>query len=108
MVAEAAEEGRAVGDDRQGRVPFHGYYFKILTAQGGHASDGARDYVTGGQMSQGFALVAWPADYDVTGIMTFIVSQAGVLYQKDLGQATAATARTMLLYNPDNTWSVVE
>ncbi len=104
LVAQAAEEGRRLGADGQ-PSPFHGYYFKILTAQGAAATGGAKNYVAAGEMSGGFALVAWPAQYDVTGVMTFIVNQDGVLYEKDLGPETAAAARTMALYDPDPSWA---
>ena len=67
--------------------PFHGYYFRILTAQGPAAPGGASDYVAGGELSRGFALVAWPARYDATGVMTFVVNQDGVVRERDLGPA---------------------
>ncbi len=89
LVAEAAGEGRQVGDGQRPPVPFHGYYFKMLEAQSARAPGGARNYVADGVMSGGFALVAWPAAYDVTGIMTFIVNQDGVVLEKDLGAETA-------------------
>ena len=107
LVAQAAEEGRRLGADGQ-PSPFHGYYFKILTTQGAAAAGGAKNYVTAGEMSGGFALVAWPAQYDVTGVMTFIVNQDGVLYEKDLGPETAAAAKTMALYDPDQSWAKVQ
>jgi hypothetical protein len=84
--------------------PFHGYYFRILTAQGSAAPGGAKNYIVKGEMSGGFALVAWPAQYDATGIMTFIVNQDGVVREKDLGPSTDATARKMTAYNPDSSW----
>src|SRR5262249_44568452 len=103
----AAAEGRSL--DAQPRPsPFHGYYFKILTGQGANASGGAKSYVVDGDMSGGFALVAWPAQYDVTGVMTFVVNQEGIVRQKDLGRETDAAARAMTLYNPDPTWSEVQ
>ena len=107
LVAQAAEEGRRLSADGQ-PSPFHGYYFKILTAQGAAATGGAKNYVAAGEMSGGFALVAWPAQYDVTGVMTFIVNQDGVLYEKDLGPETAAAAKTMALYDPDPSWAKVQ
>ena len=85
LVAQAANEGRAIGEGQQ-PTPFHGYHFKILTAQGPAAPGGAKSYVTDGNMSGGFALVAWPAEYDLTGIMTFIVNQDGIVHEKDLGR----------------------
>jgi hypothetical protein len=107
LVAQAAEEGRQLGTGDQ-PAPFHGYYFKILTAQGAAATGGAKNYVTAGDMSGGFALVAWPAHYDATGVMTFIVNQDGVLYEKDLGPGTAAAAKAMSLYDPDSSWAKVQ
>jgi hypothetical protein len=108
LVAQAAEEGRAVGGDRSQVSPFHGYYFKILTEQGPAASGGAKPYVVNGQMSGGFALVAWPAEYDVTGVMTFIVNQDGIVREKDLGAGTDAAARKIRAYNPDSSWRPVK
>jgi hypothetical protein len=88
--------------------PFHGYYFKILKGQGPAAPLGAMDFVVEGAMIGGFALVAAPADYGVSGIQTFIVGWEGVVYQKDLGEKTLDVFRTMQLYNPDSTWTRVE
>jgi hypothetical protein len=104
LVAQAASEGRQVGATAGQPSPFHGYYFRILTAQGSAAPGGAKSYVVKGEMSGGFALVAWPAQYDATGIMTFIVNQDGVVREKDLGPGTDATARKMTAYNPDSSW----
>jgi len=89
-------------------VPYHGYFFHILKAQGPDAPGGAMDYVVKGVMMGGFAMVAWPADYAVSGVKTFIVNHTGVVYEKDLGSATAATARQMTRFNPDKTWKKVE
>ena len=86
LVAQAAEEGRPIGGDRAQPSPFHGYYFKILTAQGAAAPGGAKSYVVKGEMSGGFALIAWPAQHDVTGVMTFLVNQDGIVVEKDLGR----------------------
>ena len=108
LVAQAAEEGTDLAKSGAPPSPFHGYYFKILTAQGAAAPGGARDYIVDGKLSGGFALVAWPAQYDVTGIMTFIVNQDGVVYQKDLGPKTTQLANAMKLYNPDQTWARAE
>ena len=104
LVAHAAAEGRPLGNDGPQPSPFHGYYFKILTAQGPAAAGGAKDYVVDGRMSGGFALVAWPAQYDVTGVMTFVVNQDGIVREKDLGPETDGAARAMTLYNPDGSW----
>ena len=104
LVAQAAEEGRPVGANREQPSPFHGYYFKILTAQGPAAAGGAKNYVVKGAMTRGFALVAWPAQYDVTGVMTFVVNQDGIVFEKDLGAGTDAAARHMTSHNPDASW----
>ncbi len=89
-------------------TPFHGYYFKILTAQGPSAPGGAASFISGGRMSGGFALVAWPAQYDSTGVMTFIVNRDGMVREKDLGAATEAAARAMTLYDPDPSWTAIQ
>jgi hypothetical protein len=86
--------------------PFHGYFFKILTRQGKSAPGGKYSYITNGNMIGGFALVAWPAEYGKTGIMTFIVNQQGRVYQKDLGPKTAKTAAALKSYDPDKTWTI--
>jgi hypothetical protein len=106
LVAQARGEGYAVGTkaDSAPREPFHGYFFKILTRQGSHAPGGKYDYVINGNMIGGFALVAWPAEYGETGIMTFIVNQQGRVYQRDLGSATSKIAGKMTIYDPDSTW----
>lgn len=88
-------------------VPYHGYYFRILKAQGPGAEGGPMDYVVKGKMIGGFALVAYPADYGVSGIKTLIVNHRGKIYEKDLGPATAAQARQMVRFNPDKSWHVV-
>ena len=103
LVAQAAEEGGPIGGNRE-PSPFHGYYFKILTGQGANAPGGARSYVVDGEMSGGFALVAWPTQYDATGVMTFLVSMDGVVRQKDLGADTDAAARAMTVYDADASW----
>jgi Protein of unknown function (DUF2950) len=108
LVAQAAEEGHARGGDRAGPSPFHGYYFKILTGQGRAASGGAKNYLVKGEMSGGFALVAWPAQYDATGVMTFIVNQDGIVRERDLGAQTDAIARKMTVYDPDASWRPVQ
>jgi hypothetical protein len=96
-------------EKRAGREPqpFHGYYFRILTAQGAAASGGQADYLANGELSRGFALVAWPAFYDVSGVMTFVVNHDGVVSEKDVGPDTAAQAKAMTLYNPDSSWTAV-
>jgi hypothetical protein len=89
-------------------VPYYGYYFHVLKAQGPDAPGGAMDYVVKGEMIGGFAMVAWPAEYGVSGIKTFLVSHHGTVYEKDLGATTATLARAMTRFNPDKTWSAVE
>jgi hypothetical protein len=93
---------RAEGYQRQ---PYHGYYYKILKGQGKDAPGGAYSYLAEKRMIGGFALVAFPAQYGVSGIMTFIVNQDGVVYQKNLGRNTAGIARGMKVFNPDTSWA---
>jgi len=107
LAAQAAEEGYAPSQNT-GPVPFHGYYFHVLTAQGKSAPGGAKSYLESGDLKGGFALVAWPAEYANSGVMTFIVNQAGVVYQKDLGEQTSQVASQMKDYSPDKTWSKVK
>jgi hypothetical protein len=83
---------------------YHGYYFRPLKSQGPDAPGGAFDYVVSGKMIGGFALVAWPAEYGVSGVLTFIINHDGVVFEKDLGSATSAQARRMTRFNPDKTW----
>jgi hypothetical protein len=86
--------------------PFRGYYFKILTSEGTNAPGGKYDYIVNGNMIGGFALVAYPAEYGDSGIMTFIVNQQGRVYEKDLGTNTTKIAEAMMMYDPDKTWKV--
>jgi len=88
--------------------PFHGYYYRILTSQGRQAPGGAKSYLVRGKMTGGFAFVAYPAEYRSSGVMTFIVNQDGVVYQKDLGARTAVRAKTMTQYAPDAAWKKVD
>lgn len=104
LIAKAAEEGYK---DRTKMEPFHGYYFRIIKAQGSNAKGGAFDYVVRGNMVLGFGLLAYPAKYGSSGIMTFMVNQEGVIYQKDLGKKTVRAAASMK-YDPDKTWKKVE
>jgi hypothetical protein len=106
LIARATEEGYAGGLDENPPEPFHGYYFKILKAQGEHADGGAFDYVADGKMVLGFALVAYPAKHGASGIMTFIVNQEGVIFEKDLGEDTAKAAAAMTTFDPDDTWKM--
>jgi hypothetical protein len=98
-VAEFLKAGRTSQD------PYYGYYFRILTRQGKHVPGGSYNYVINGNMIAGFALVAFPAEYGNTGIMTFLVSHHGQVYQKDLGPRTAEIAKAMQEFNPDTTWT---
>jgi len=107
LVATAEAKGEPINKDGQQPAPFHGYYFRILTGQGPDAPGGAKDYVVNGLMSAGFALVAWPAQYDATGIMTFLVNNDGTVREKDLGDDTEATVKAITLYNPDASWTAV-
>ena len=103
-VAKALEEGYSA----QAGKPYHGYYFKVLKGQGPAAAMGEMDFMVGGTMIGGFALAAAPAEYRVTGVMTFIVGPDGVVYEKDLGPDTPKTFQSMDKYNPDKTWKVTE
>ncbi len=105
LIAKATTQGYRTGG---GRIPFHGYYFKILTKQGAAAPGGELDYVVKGKMIGGFALVAYPAEYRNSGVMTFIVSHTGTVYEKDLGPRTADLAERMTAYNPDSSWHKAE
>jgi len=104
FVAAAAAEGYRRGGTR---VPYHGYYYRMLYRQGENANGGEREYFSNGLLTEGFALVAWPADYQVSGVMTFIVNQDGVVFQKDLGESTAVTAAAMVSFDPDASWVAV-
>jgi hypothetical protein len=101
LAASAAAEGYRAG---QQRAPYHGYYYKVLTRQGPNAPGGALDYVVRGRMIGGFALVAYPAEYRNSGVMTFLVNHQGNVYEKDLGPNTARIAAGMTAFNPDKTW----
>jgi hypothetical protein len=102
-IAKAIEQGYDVNAE-----PYHGYFFKILKGQGPAAPLGEIDYVLKGVMIGGFALVAAPAEYDVTGVRTFIVSQDGVVYEQDLGPQTLEQFQKMERFNPDKSWSPVQ
>src|SRR5438067_4218785 len=107
-VGEEVAKALAEGYSAQRGQPYHGYYFKVLKGQGPAAPMGEMDFIVGGAMIGGFALAAAPAEYRVTGVMTFIVGPDGVVYQKDLGPDTLKTFRSMDKYNPDKTWKVTE
>ena len=107
LVAQARVDGyhrtaKMLNDEE---APYHGYYFKILTRQGKHAPGGKYDYIINGRMIAGFALVAWPAEWGNTGVMTFTVNQQGRIYQKNLGPKTVKIAQAMNAYDPDDTWT---
>jgi hypothetical protein len=101
-IAQAAMKGYTKKDDKP--VPYFGYYYSILKGQGPDAPGGAYSYVINGHMVAGFALVAWPAEYGVSGVMTFLVNRNGTVYEKDLGPETEEAVKAMTLYNPDRTW----
>ena len=105
LFAAASRQGYRAGE---GRSPYHGYYYKILTRQGPAAVGGAADYVVSGKMIGGFALVAYPAEYRNSGVMTFLVNHNGTVFQKDFGPKTAEFAEAMTSFNPDPTWKRVE
>jgi hypothetical protein len=104
LMAEATAEG--YGKDKTGKPrPYHGYHYKLLTSQGKNAGGGAYDYVVGGKLLGGFGVLAYPASYGSSGVMTFIVNHEGVVYQKDLGKGTAAAAGAITRFDPDKSWS---
>jgi hypothetical protein len=108
LIAEASVGDGAGSNMSTGPMPFHGYFFRVLTRRGKNASGGAADYVVNGRMTAGFAFVAYPADYRDTGVMTFVVNQDGVVLQKDLGEKTAELAKAIKEYDPDSTWQKAE
>jgi Protein of unknown function (DUF2950) len=103
LIAKAVSAGYRRGQQGQ-PVPFHGYIYRVLTAQGKNAPGGARRYVRNGRMTEGFAFLAYPATYRSSGVMTFVVNQRGDVLQKDLGPDTSRLAQEMTLYNPDKSW----
>jgi hypothetical protein len=108
LVADAQSEGYFTTDSesKDEPQPFHGYLFKILTQQGSHAPGGKFDYIVNGNMILGFALIAWPAEYGSSGVMTFIVNQQGRVYQKDLGEKTTSLIKKIRDYDPDKSWKI--
>lgn len=105
LIARAAKEGYA----KEGNLsPFHGYYFKILKGQGKHANGGAYNYVVKDKMILGFALAAYPAEYGNSGVMTFMVNQDGIIYEKNLGKDTRRIAEAITVFNPDRSWKKVK
>jgi Protein of unknown function (DUF2950) len=103
LVASAVAEGYA-GESKSALTPYRGYYFRVLTLQGKNAAGGAKSYVVSGKMTEGFAFVAYPAEYRSSGVMTFIVGSDGIVYEKDLGKETGVVAKVMEKYDPDATW----
>jgi hypothetical protein len=98
----------ATGEGYQNKTePFHGYYYRVLTAQGTAAPGGAKSYIVDGKMTQGFGFIAYPGQYRNSGVMTFVVNLNGVIYEKDLGPKTDDLAKAMTAINPDKTWRVV-
>jgi Protein of unknown function (DUF2950) len=103
LVAEATAEGVQSGKP----TPFHGYFFRMIKAQGPHAPGGAKEFVKDGRMTGGFAILAYPAEYGASGITSFIVGPAGKVYQKDLGEGTTETARAITTFDPDSSWKLI-
>ena len=106
LIAQAVVEG--YDESKSSSQPLWGYHFRVLTSQGAAAKGGARSYLVNGEMSGGFGVIAYPADYGQGGIMTFIVNQDGVVYQKDLGEDTLKAAAGLEAYDPDGTWAEVK
>ena len=106
LIASATAEGyhHAKAEPGDAPEPYHGYFYRILTEQGPRAPGGKMSYVRDGKMVGGFALIAWPADYGSSGIMTFIVGREGVVFQKDLGAGTSETVKGITAYDPDQSW----
>lgn len=105
LAADASAEGYKAGSEPK---PYHGYYYRILTRQGASAPGGALSYIVNGKMIGGYALVAWPADYANSGVVTFIVSHSGDVYEKDLGEKTDTIVKSMTSFDPDKSWRKVE
>ena len=105
LVASAAQAGYPTGANRPS--PFHGYFYKILTGQGADAPGGQKDYAVDGKLTGGFAILAYPASYRSSGVMTFLINQDGAVVQKDLGAETEKVAAAMTAYNPDKSWAEV-
>jgi hypothetical protein len=105
LVAYASDEGSSIAQSAEGPRAYHGYFYRILTAQRPNASGGARSYVKDGKTTGGFALVAYPAEYRSSGIMTFIVGPHDIVFQKDMGDKTTELGKAMTAYDPDATWT---
>jgi Protein of unknown function (DUF2950) len=106
LVTQAAAEGYDTTGDKP--VPYHGYYFHILTGEGPLAKGGQKDYLTHGLMIGGFGLVAWPVEYGVSGVKSFLVNQMGTVYEKDMGSKTPVLAKAIRTFNPDSAWKAVK
>jgi Protein of unknown function (DUF2950) len=107
FIAEAAAEGYLTGEGQDGPQPYHGYVYRLLTAQGPAAKGGAKSYLVDGRLSGGFAVIAYPVEYQSSGVETFITNQDGVVYQKDLGPDTVAIAAKIDAFDPDASWTEV-
>jgi hypothetical protein len=109
LVAQAQEEGYPGAQASGKPQAYFGYYFRVLTSQGPNSPGGAMNYIgADGEMTKGFALIAWPASYGASGIMSFVVNQDGIVFQKDLGLETASAAARIKLYDPDLSWTRVD
>jgi hypothetical protein len=106
LAAQAASDGYSKNGDKP--VPFYGYYFRILTGRGASAPGGAQSYLVNGEMQKGFAMIAYPAEYKNSGVMTFIIDDKGTTYQKDLGTETAKVASEVNVFDPDSSWEKAE
>jgi hypothetical protein len=106
LAANASADG--YGGNQQTPQPFHGYFYRILTKQGDHAQGGAKNYIVNGNMTLGFAILAYPAEYRNSGVMTLIINRDGLVFQRDLGEKTSELAKSMTVFNPDDTWRPVE
>ena len=108
LVAQAVVEGYSSKAEEGSHTPYRGYYFRVLTRQGKNAPGGAKNYVVDGKMTVGFAVVAFPAEYRSSGVMTFIVGEDGVVYQRDIGKKTEVAAKAMKEYDPNSGWQKAE
>ncbi len=104
MVVKARAEGYSKKGSKSNPVPLHGYYYRLLNKQGKNAAGGAYDYIVKGNQIGGFAVIAFPAKYGISGVMTFVVNHDGVVYQKDLGKNTEKAAKAIKKFDPDKTW----
>jgi Protein of unknown function (DUF2950) len=105
LAAYASSEGYT---NSQGQQPYHGYFFRMISKQGSQAQGGAKDYVVNGNMTGGFAILAYPAEYGNSGVMSFLINQNGDVFEKDLGAGTSDAAKAVAAFDPDDTWTLVE